>query len=78
MAVLLGFGPAAPFALLTVSDRDSTMAANMEEILTEHDEIEKGILVVGDQHVEGIVAELESGPVEVGETHSSTPFKYTL
>jgi hypothetical protein len=78
MSVLLGFGPVAPFALLTVSDRDRAMAANIEEILTERGEINKGVLVVGDRHVEGVVAELEDGPVEVGETHSSTLFMRTM
>lgn len=71
LAVLMGFLPIAPFAHFTLEERDEETVENIENLLSERDDVQKGCLIVGHKHMDGIVEELEESTVTVGEKHRS-------
>ena len=75
MVIVMGLLPIAPFAYRTLSDRDKIMAENIEEILTSQEDINKGTLVVGRKHMDGIASELEDTSVEIDKRHKSKFFR---
>lgn len=74
-AVAMGFLPLLPFAYSTLSERDSEMAKNIEDILTSRDDVSRGCLVVGHKHMDGVIEELEKNNVEIGEKHKPKFFR---
>lgn len=72
-----GFLPVFLLIRWTLSERDETMAENIEEILSMHDDLDRGCLVVGNGH-SGVAEELEERGVEVGRVHKSKFFRRNL
>ena len=70
-AAAIGFIPVAPFARLTLADRDREMAKNIEDAIRDRDDIDSACLVVGRGHMSGVVEKLEEKDVEIGDTYKS-------
>jgi hypothetical protein len=70
-AVVIAFSPVAPFAYLTLTERDALIAANIQDILSTRNDIEKACLIVGRRHMSGILDELSETELTVEETHTS-------
>lgn len=77
-AVAVGFLPAVPFAYWTLSERDEVMAENIEEILSTNDNLDRGCLVAGGGHMDGVVEKLEESDVEVSQVHKSKWLRRSL
>lgn len=77
-AIAVGFMPAVPFAYWTLSERDEVMAENIEEILSTNDDLDRGCLVAGKKHMDGVVEQLEESDVEVSQVHKSKWLRRSL
>lgn len=75
---LLGFIPSFLFSHLKLSERDEVMAGNIETILSADDGINKGCLVAGGGHIDGVEEQLEETSVEVSGTFKSKWLRYSL
>ncbi|WP_049907420.1 hypothetical protein [Haloferax elongans] len=69
LAVVMGFLPIIPLAYLTLEERNGVIADNIEELLKGEGKPERGCLIVGHKHIDGVVEDLEETAVDVGETH---------
>lgn len=69
MGVAFSILPVVPFAWMSLSKRDEIMAQNIQKILNSNDRVERGCLVVGHKHMDGVKQQLESSGIEVGATH---------
>jgi len=67
-----------PFAYWTLPERDEEMANNIEDILKTRDEFDRGCLVAGRGHMEGVIEQLEESDVEVNRVHKSKFLRNTL
>jgi len=76
--IAVGFLPVVPFAYWTLSERDKVMAENIEEILSNNDNLSKGCLVAGRGHIDGVIEELEESDVEVSQIHKSNWVRRSL
>jgi hypothetical protein len=77
-AVVLGFVPILPFAELTLSERDEVMAENIEQILSTNDDVSKGCLIAGRDHLDGVEEELEASDIQVSQTFKSKWLRRSL
>ncbi|MFK5604893.1 hypothetical protein [Haloferax volcanii] len=69
LSVAMGFIPIIPLAYLTLGERNGVIADNIEEFLKGKGKPERGCLIVGHKHIDGVVEDLEESAVDVGETH---------
>lgn len=69
--IIIGLLPVGPFAYWTLSERDEVMAKNIEEVLSTNDDFNRGCLVAGRKHMDGVVEQLEESDVEVSQVHKS-------
>lgn len=77
-AIAVGFLPVVPFAYWTLSERDEVMAENIEEILSTNDDLNRGCLVAGRGHMNGVIEQLEESEVEVSQVHKSKWLRRSL
>ncbi len=70
-AIAVGLLPVVPFAYWTLSERDEVMAKNIEEISSTNDNLNKGCLIAGRGHMDGVVEQLEDSNVEISQVHKS-------
>jgi hypothetical protein len=77
-ALAVGFLPVVPFAYWTLSERDEVMAENIEQILLTNDDLDRGCLVAGRGHMDGVITELEESDVEVSQAHKSEWLRRSL
>lgn len=77
-AVVLGFVPILPFAELTLSDRDEVMAENIEQILSTNDDVSKGCLIAGRDHLDGVEEQLEASDIQVSQMFKSKWLRRSL
>lgn len=77
-AFVLAFLPIEPASRWSLSKRDEAIAENVEEILSSSSDINKGCLVVGSDHMEGVIEQLEENSVEVSNTHKSKWLRRSL
>jgi hypothetical protein len=75
LAIAIGFLPVVPFAYYSLSDRDSKMAENIESILNDSDDLNRGCLIVGHKHINGVVEELEDSSIRVGKVYKPKFFR---
>ncbi|MEA5387259.1 hypothetical protein VB779_09470 [Haloarculaceae archaeon H-GB11] len=61
LAMVVGFLPVVPFAFGTLSERDAEMAKNIDEILSNRDDVQRTCIIAGRRHIDGVVDELEKG-----------------
>lgn len=73
--LVVGLFPILPLAYLTLGERDGMMAKNIEKTLKTSDGIERGCLIVGHKHMNGVVGDLKERGVEVGKQHKSKVFR---
>jgi hypothetical protein len=77
-ALGLGFLPILPFSQLTLSDRDEVMAENIQQILSTNDDVSKGCLIAGQDHLNGVEEELEASDIQVSQTFKSKWLRRSL
>lgn len=77
-AVVIGILPGVPFACWTLAERDRVMASNIQHVLSTRNDVQRGCLVVGQGHIDGISAELDESPVNIGDVHASKLFRRSL
>ncbi len=77
-AVVLGFVPIVPFSRLTLSERDEVMAENIQQIISTNDDVSKGCLIAGRDHLDSVEEELEASDIEVSCTFKSKWLRRSL
>jgi len=75
---IIGFAPAALFAVLTKSERDMEMAENIDQFLANHEDVESACLIAGKKHIPGVVDQLKKRGVDVQKVHKSKFFRKSL
>lgn len=73
--IAAGFLPIAPFAFGTLQKRDKKIAANIENVFEECDDLDTACLVVGRKHMSGVIEELETTEIKVQCRHRSKFFR---
>lgn len=77
-AVVLGLLPILPFSQLTLSERDEVMAENIQQILSTNDDVSKGCLIAGRDHLDGVEEQLEASYIQVSQTFKSKWLRRSL
>lgn len=70
-AIVVGFAPVVPFGFGTLSERDEEMANNIEDILSNRENVQRSCLIVGRRHMDGVMDELADKDIKVGQIHKS-------